>query len=171
MQLNILPSIPALFMPIRVPCLHVKSYPFPYQRRWIGHALCLLGPSLLWLSETKNGLYMFVYLRLHIIMLTMLPSVRRNPTVLHLPFSPLLYIENLIVQIDDSLKVSLGLYPISMMVFLWTLNFFQGSIPASIFCCTEQGDSLTLLEDGVSTFHCGSCPGQEHSFWLFGSLW
>ena len=47
-------------------------------------------------------------------------------------------------------------------------SHFQGSILAAIFCCTEQGESSILLVEGVSTFNCGSYPGQEKSFWWLG---
>ena len=97
-------------------------------------------------------------------MLTVFPSGQKSPTVLHLPFSPLLCIEHLLVQLDDNLKGSLGLFHILILVLLWTLTIFQGRNLAAIFCCTEQGESLILLEEGISTFHCGSCPGQEQIF-------
>ena len=57
-----------------------------------------------------------------------------------------------------------------MLVLLWTPTVFQGRILAVIFCCTEQRESLNLLEEGVSSFHCGSCPVQEQNFWWLGVL-
>ena len=71
---------------------------------------------------------------------------------------------------DHDKKGSSGLYQVLILVLLWTLTFFQGSILAAIFCCTEYGESLVLLEGGVSAFHCGSSPGREQSFWWLGLL-
>ena len=103
-------------------------------------------------------------------MLAVFSNGQRSPTVLHLPFSLLLCIEHMLELFDNNLKGSLVLFQVFIFVLMWTLPIFQENILAAIFCCTEQGESLNLLVEGVSTFNCGPYPGQEHSFWWLGSL-
>ena len=64
----------------------------------------------------------------------------------------------------------MGHYRVLILLSLWNLTIFQGSILAAIFCCKEQGESLILLEEGDSIFHCGCCPDKELSFLWLGSL-
>ena len=89
---------------------------------------------------------------------------------LHFPFSPSLCIEHLLEQLEDNLKGSLGLSQVLMLVLLWTQTTFQKSILAAIFRCTQRGESLIIPVKCVSTFHYGSYPGQEQSFWWLGYL-
>ena len=93
------------------------------------------------------------------------PFWSKNPTVLHLSFVPLLCVGDLLERLYADLKGSLGLFQVLILVLLWTLTILQGSILAGILCCTEQGESLILLVEGISAFHCGSYPGYEQSFW------
>ena len=112
---------------------------------------------------------MLAWLCLHIVVLAMLLSGQRSSTVLYLPFFSLIRKEHLLEQLDDKLKGLLSLFQVLILVLLWTLTVFQRSIPAAIFCCTEQRQSQIFVLEGVSIFHCGSCPGQEKRFWWLGS--
>ena len=142
---------------------------FPCRRRWTRLAHCLFGPFLLWLSKTKDGQHLFVWLCLHIVVWTVFRPSLKSPAVLHLPLSPL-FAKKLVRQLDNNLKGSLGIFQALMSISLWTLTILSGSIFAVIFCCTKQGESLILLVDGVSTCHCGCYLGQEQSFSWIGSL-
>ena len=79
---------------------------------------------------------------------TLYLSGQKSPTVLHLPFSPSLCIEHLLEHFDENLKGSLGFFKTLILVKLYTLTMFQGSILAAIFCCTQQGESLILMVEG-----------------------
>ena len=105
----------------------------PCRRRWIRLAHFLLGPSLLWLPETKDGRHVFVRLSFLTVVSTVFPSGQRSPTVLFLPFSPLPCIEHLLEQLDDNLKGLLGVFQVLILVLLRTSTISQGSIVAAIF--------------------------------------
>ena len=101
------------------------------------------------------------WLCLHNVVLALFPSGQRSPTILFLPFYPLLYLEHLLEQSVDNLKGLLIIFQVLLWVLLWTLTLFRGIFLAATFCCTEQRETLNLLVEGISTLHCGPCPGQE----------
>ena len=118
-------------------------------------------------SRDKRWSLVFAWFCLHIVVPTMFLFGKTISTVLHLPFSPLHCIKHLLERLDDNLKGLLGLFHVFILKLLWTLTIFQRSILADIFCCIEQGESLFLLVEGASTFHCGSYTGHEQIFlWL-----
>ena len=139
---------------------------FPYRRKWIRLAHCLLGCSL------GDFRYLLVWLCHHIVLLTVFLFVHKNSTVLHSPFSPLLSIERLLEQLDVNLKGSIGLFLFLILELLLTLTLIEESILAAIFCCLEHGETLIIRVEGVLTFHCGSHPpGQEQSFFVASIAW
>ena len=92
----------------------------------------------------------------------------KNSTIIHLPFSPLLYLQHLLEKFDENLKGLLSLFKVLILKLLQALTVFQKSILAAKFCCIWQGECLILLVEGVSTFLRESYPGQEQFFvaWL-----
>ena len=83
--------------------------------------------------------------------------------VLHLPFSTLICIEHLLVQLGDNLNGSFSLSQVSILVF-------SGKYHCCHVLLIDKRESIILLLEGISTFRCGAYPGQEQSFWWLGSL-
>ena len=87
MKFKILPSIPASFMSNRMPCLNVESFALSMSKK----------------MDTTCSLFAWSFLAVVVVCSFGFLSGQKIPTVLHLPFSTLLYIEHLLEQIDDSL--------------------------------------------------------------------
>ena len=87
MNLNILSSIPASRMSIRMPCLHVKCYDFSISKKM--DTICsLFAWAFLAVASGHKRWSIVVHLALpERCSVTVFPSVQRSPTVLHLPFS------------------------------------------------------------------------------------
>ena len=99
--------------------------------------------------------------------LTVASRDKRWSTVVRLALPPHYSVDSVLIWSKKSNSLTFTLLTIKVHR---TLVKAIGRILAAKFCCIEQEESLILLEGGVSTFHCGSCPGQEQSFWWLGSF-